>query len=304
MLSNGTRSFPEVLVFVVDGPRGYNLWCCILFPEDIGRKVTPMGKLYVVGPQSGVRRDVPLRALRVLQESALIAVQGIDSVREWLLRIKIRTPLLDIADHGATALLLEALRGGDVAWLVQTLADLSGSARRVLLGLVEQGIEPVSVPGPSTAIAGLAVSTLPADGLTFLGLLPALSGERRSLFKAVAYEPRTVVCEVAAEHLADVRRDLLACLGDRRVTLHGARDTWRGRASQAQEWPESEDRLVLVIEGAGRGQAWSIERVGDEVLKLLATGASPRDVAREISRCSGWPKRRVYQLIVSVRKEG
>ena len=116
-----------------------------------------MGKLYLVGPHSGVRRDVPLRALRVLEESSLIAVQGIDSVREWLSTINIHTPLLDISNRGATALLLEALRGGDVAWLVQTLADLSGSARRVLLELVEQGIEPVSVPGPSNAIAGLAV---------------------------------------------------------------------------------------------------------------------------------------------------
>jgi 16S rRNA (cytidine1402-2'-O)-methyltransferase len=262
-----------------------------------------MGKLYLVGPLGKARCDVPLRALRILQESALIVVQGVDFVPKWLLQEDVRTPLLDIECDEAFSLLQEALSRGDIAWLVQTLSDLAGSAHHVLLTLIGRGIEPVSVPGPSSAIADLTVSGLPTDSLTFLGLLPGLSSERRALLETVADEPRTIVCEVAAEHLADVQRDLLARLGDRRVTLHGMHDTWRGQVSQAQGWPEWEGRLTLVVEGAGRNEAWSAERVSDEVEKLLAAGASPRDVARDVSRRSGWPRRQVYPLVVSAGKE-
>jgi 16S rRNA (cytidine1402-2'-O)-methyltransferase len=261
-----------------------------------------MGKLYLVGPLGDSWPDVPLRALRVLQASALIVGRNIDPVREWLRQGDIDAPLIDICASEAIPLLSDTLRCSDVAWLVRTLDDLSGPVRELLSKLVEQGIEPLSVPGPSDAIAGLVVSGLPADSLTFLGLLPADSAKRRSLLNAVAHEPRTLVCEVDAEYLPEIVRDLLACLGDRRVTLHGVRETWRGQIGQVESWPDGE-RLTVVIEGAGRGVAWPMDQVRDEVHKLLAAGAPPREVAREVARRSGWPRREVYRLTVSARKE-
>jgi 16S rRNA (cytidine1402-2'-O)-methyltransferase len=263
-----------------------------------------MAKFYVVGPLGDGGRDVPLRALHVLHQVSLIMAQDVESAREWLRQAGISTPVHDIRGSEAISLLLETLHNKDVAWLVQALAELSGSARGILLRLIEHGIEPLSVPGSSRELASLAVSGLSTDSLTLLGVLPEYSGERRALLEAVASEPRTVICDAAAEHLADLRRDLLACLGDRRVTLHGMRDTWRGRAAQMQGWPESKERLMLVIEGADRDQAWPTARVDAELRKLLAAGGSPRDVARDVSRRSGWPSRQVYQLIVSAREEG
>jgi 16S rRNA (cytidine1402-2'-O)-methyltransferase len=261
-----------------------------------------MGKLYLVGPLGDVWRDIPLRALRVLRDSSLIVGRDVDSVREWLCQEDIHTPLIDLCDDGAVAQLWEALSCGEVVWLIQWLEDLSEPARGVLLRLVERGIEPVSVPGPSNAISGLIVSGLPTDSLTYLGTLPECSGRRRALFKAVAYHRRTLICEIKTERLPDVLRDLVACLGDRRVTLHDRYDTWRGQASLAPVWPGG-GRLALAIEGARRDPVWSTERVDDEVHKLLSVGASPREVAREVARRSGRPRREVYQYVVSVRKE-
>ena len=258
-----------------------------------------MAKLYVVGPLGDVWRDVPLRALRVLQESSLIVAQDLESVREWLLQGQVRTPLLDVCDHEAIPLILETLRSGDVAWLVRALADFAGPARGVLARLIEHGIEPISVPGPAHAILGLSVSGLPADSLTFLGTLVLPLNERRSLLDSVADKPETVACEVTAEQLPDVLSDVLASLGDRRITIYGRDWVWRGRAAQAGRWPGG-GRLALIIEGAGQDRAWDRAQVDAEISKLLNAGVSPREVAREVARRSRWPRRQVYQMAIAL----
>jgi 16S rRNA (cytidine1402-2'-O)-methyltransferase len=260
------------------------------------------GKLYVVGPLGDRWQDVPIRALRILREARVVVSQDIEAARGLFDRADIRTLLLEIGDTETLQSILGALRAGDVAWLVTSPADLSGPARRLLGLLIERDIEPVSVPGPSNEIAGLAVSGLPTDSYTFLGTISGPLSERCSLLERVACEPRTIVCEVTAGHLPEVVHDVLACLGDRRVMLYGERGAWRGQASQVQAWPGKE-RLTLVIAGAGRDPVWTQERVRDEVQKLLAAGAAARDVAREVARRSGWPRRQVYQLAMSILKE-
>ncbi|MFO7695719.1 MAG: hypothetical protein R6X16_00995 [Anaerolineae bacterium] len=262
-----------------------------------------MGKLYVVGPLGDVWRDVPLRALHVLQESSFIVAHNVESVREWLLQGEICTPLLDVCDNEMIPLLLEALRSRDVAWLVQALADLEGSARSALARLIEHGIEPISVPGPSHVISGLSVSGLSTDRFTFLGSPALRSSERRSLLEAVADEPATVACEVTAEQLPDVLGDVLASLGDRRMTIHGRRFVWRGQAVQAGRWP-GEGWLALIIEGAGQDRAWTRTQVDAEISRLLNAGVSSREVARGVARRSGWPRRQVYQMAIALCGEG
>jgi 16S rRNA (cytidine1402-2'-O)-methyltransferase len=184
---------------------------------------------------------------------------------------------------------------GDVAWLLARVTDLAGAAHHLLVALLEQGVVLASVPGASAAISGLAVSGLPTDRFTFLGLLPELSESRRALLLRVAGEGRTVVCEVIADHVPGVLADIQTFLGDRQVALYQDRDVWRGRASQAGVRPGA-GRWVLVIEPAEPDQAWTIGRVRGEVRGLLAAGMSSRDVAREVAQRSGWPKRVVYQM--------
>jgi 16S rRNA (cytidine1402-2'-O)-methyltransferase len=261
-----------------------------------------MGKLYIVGPMEGSWQDVPLWALQVLRNSSLIVAQDIGSAVEWLQRGEIHTPLLHICGVETIPRLLEALRTGDVAWLFMRLVDLDSRTRHLFDRLAEQGTELISVPGPCSAVAALAVSGMPVDGLTYLGALPDAPRERSFLLQSVAGERQTIVCEVTADGLEGVLVDVLACLGDRRVLLYKEHVTWRGWLSKAIKWP-GKGWFTLVIEGAEPARAWSQQRVGDEIAKWLASGASTRDIAREVARRSGWPRKRVYRLVVSARRE-
>jgi 16S rRNA (cytidine1402-2'-O)-methyltransferase len=261
-----------------------------------------MSHLYMVGPIGGDWRDLSLRAQRILREASLIMTQDVRSTRKWLEQGDICTPAIEVGHEDAASSVLSALRTGDVAWLVVGLADLSSAARQLLMGLSEQGIELLTAPGPSGVVSRWVVSGLPTDSLTFLGVLPGDFRERRAMLESVAYEPQTLVCEFPAEHLGEATRDVVACLGDRRVALHGEWGVWRGQASQAAAraggaW------FTLVIDGAVQDAAWEDDQVDACIRELLAAGGSARDVAREVSQRSGWPRRRVYRLVVSVHTE-
>ena len=118
----------------------------------------------------------------------------------------------------------------------------------------------------------------------------------------ISDERPTVVLEVAAGHLPEVLCDIVAYLGDRRVALHGVHGVWRGRASKA-EAHMGEDWLTVVIDGAAQDATWTDEQVGACIRELLDAGESPRDVARQVARRSGWPRRQVYRLAVAVHRE-
>jgi 16S rRNA (cytidine1402-2'-O)-methyltransferase len=256
-----------------------------------------MGELFIVGPLGESCQDVPLRALRILRQAALIVVQDVGDAHQVLGRLGVQARVLAADEAGAREAILRTLAVGDVAWLIAQVAELSGPAHRLLVSLLEQGVVLASVPGASAAISGLAISGLSADRFTFLGLLPESPQVRRSLLQRVVGERWTVVCEVMIGHVPDVLGDVLALLGDRQVALYQDQDVWRGRASQAGAWPGT-GRWVLVIERAESDQAWTTGHVRDEVHELLAAGMSPRDVAREVAQRSGWPKRKVYQMVL------
>jgi 16S rRNA (cytidine1402-2'-O)-methyltransferase len=148
----------------------------------------------------------------------------------------------------------------------------------------------------------LVVSGLPTDSLTYLGVLSGDCRERRAMLESVFDARQTLVFKIAAEHLTEALCDVIACLGDRRLALHGEQGTWRGRASQGGVHLGG-DWLTLVIDGAAQDVTWTDEQVSACIRELLDAGRSSRDVAREIARRSGWPRRQVYQLAVSVRTE-
>lgn len=257
-----------------------------------------MGKLYIVNLSAGCREDVTFRAMRVLKEASCIVTQDTALAQELTARWDIRTPLLGVGGSGPGAglsVVLAALDEGDVAWLLPNVDDLPEPVWRSFRALAEQGVDLLSVPGPSAVVSALATSGLPSDRFTFLGLLSSSRDARRSTLGRFAHERLTLVCTVRGEHLTDALDDVRAVLGDRQIAICRDRDTWRGRASQAPGQMGA-GAWTLVIKGAEQDPKWPEERVRDRVREMLAAGMSARDVAREVASRAGWPKREVYRM--------
>jgi len=248
--------------------------------------------VYVVGPLPESVEDWTLRQQRVLREAAFVAVAG--EVHEALPG-KLFALEEDPAEN-ARAIVERLEHGtGAIAWI----GELPSSLWRTLRELGERGVALISVPGPTALVAALAVSGLPTSPVTLLGPLPAAREARRRALQHVSADAHTIVCQVEEDPTGELWADLAQILGDRRIAWYREGVIRQGRVDTPVP---IEARYVLVIEGAAAGdQRWDEGRVRERVRALLDEGGSVRDVAREIARQSGWPRRWIYRIVMDER---
>jgi len=215
--------------------------------------------LYVVATPIGNLEDISLRALRILREVTLIAAEDTRKIKRLLNKYDITTPATSFHEHSGAAKInriLEKLGEGDVALVSEAgMPGISDPGYELVTAAIDRGFPVVPIPGPSVVTAALAVSGLPTDSFKCLGFLPSRANARRHLLEEDADETSTLVIFEAPHRLVASLTDMLAVLGDRRITvcreltkLH--EEVFRGFISQALEhFASPRGEFTLVIEG-------------------------------------------------------
>lgn len=271
-----------------------------------------VGILYVVGAPAGNLDDLTHRARRILGEVTLIVVEDVSLGQKLLAQHGLTTPLFTLQPSiGAEDLntLLDTLADRDVALLTSgwSVGPLYAS-QQLIRAAVAREIRVLAVPGPSFPIAALVISGLPTDSFVYLHRLPQQAETRRALLHAVSHERRTLVLLDALDGLPE----LYQAFGDRELAVvasleeEGAQVAWRGTLSLAIE--EFADRLIgcpcaLVVDGAPEAARWDEEKVRHQIHALLERGHGAKAISQQLAAESGWPRRQVYQLALSVRED-
>ncbi len=273
-----------------------------------------MGTLYIVGTPIGNLEDITLRALRVLRECTMIAAEDTRRTRILLEHYGIHTPMISYFEHNEPVRIphiLEALTRGDVALVSEAgMPGLSDPGYALIRAALDRGFPVVPIPGPSAPVTALVVSGLPADRFLFLGFLPRRPGERRRLLATVASLPWTLVAFEAPHRLRESLQDILEILGDRpmaaaRELTKVHEEIRRGTVREilkhfTREEPRGE--FTLVIAGAPEEtERWEEEEVRSRLQELLSAGMTPAQAAREVARASGWPRRVIYRMALTLR---
>ena len=268
-----------------------------------------MGTLFVVGTPIGNLEDITLRALRILQEVALIAAEDTRRARILTRRYEIETPVTSYFQGNELTKLeqvLEALETGDVALISEAgMPGLSDPGYELIHAAIERGYPVVPVPGPSAPVTALVVSGLPSDRFLYLGFLPRRRSERRRLLAQVARVQHTLVAFEAPHRLRQSLADMEAVLGDRPLAvcreltkLH--EEVWRGTVAGARAHFDAVDprgEFTLVIGGAPEGsERWDAEQVRAALDELLAQGIPRPAAAQRVAADSGWSRAEVYKL--------
>ncbi len=287
-----------------------------------------MGTLYLVATPIGNLEDITLRALRLLREVPLIAAEDTRHTRKLLSHYQIRTSMISYHEHSPPArreALLAALAEGDVALVSDAgTPALSDPGQELVREAIMAGYPVVPVPGPTAAISALVASGLPTDEFTFLGFLPRKPAERKAALERVRHEPRTLVLYEAPHRLLATLDDLLAVLGDRQIAvareltklheewLRGAISAVRARSTSGSG-PRGE--YVLVVAGAPAHGDRSTSAAASKVTEpqqpraqrllhdLLEAGLGTRDVAAQVARELGMPRREAYALALKAARE-
>jgi 16S rRNA (cytidine1402-2'-O)-methyltransferase len=195
---------------------------------------------------------------------------------------------------------------------------VSDPGYRLVRAVIAAGHRVTVVPGPSAALAALAVSGLPPAPHLFLGFLPPKAGARRARIAEIArWEAAglsaTLVLFEAPQRLGALLADLAAGLGEGRPAavareltklfeevVRGSLGALAGR--YAQETPRGE---IVVVVGPGAGTAAvedaEIERMLHAALKR---GLGVRDAAAEVAAATGRARREVYALALRASGRG
>lgn len=273
-----------------------------------------MSTLYLVATPIGNLEDLSPRAIRILKEALLIAAEDTRHTSKLLTHFDIKTPTTSYFDHNKQKKLdkvLETLEQGDVALVSDAgTPGLNDPGYLLVRAALDAGHTVSPIPGPSAPIAALVISGLHTDHFLYLGYLPRKRGERQRAIREVQHLPYTLIFFETPHRIKDALKDLETILGDREIAVAGEltkmyEEVFRGTINQAREqFTEQPARgeYTLVIAGKTKEKSlWGEDELVATLKEHLEKDTPPSEIARQVAERSGWPRRKVYNILTDLQ---
>ena len=267
------------------------------------------GKLYLVGTPIGNLGDFSPRAIDTLNEVDFIAAEDTRVTLKLLNHFDIRKPMVSYFEHNkyaSGAKIFERISAGESCALVTDagMPAISDPGEDIVRMCAENGVEVVTVPGPSALISAIALSALPTGRFCFEGFLSTANKSRREHLEGLKNEKRTMIFYEAPHKLMRTLEDMKNCFGaDRRISLcreltkiheETVRTTLGGAIEHfTEKAPKGE--FVLVIEGASEAEnEFSLEDAVALVEKYRGEGLSRKAACKKAAADTGFAANELY----------
>lgn len=275
------------------------------------------GILYLCATPIGNLEDMPVRAIRIMNEADIIAAEDTRNSIKLLNHFEIKTPMTSYHEYNkvekARYLVDKLLEGKTIALITDAgTPGISDPGEEIVKQCVEAGIEVYSIPGPAACINALIISGLSTRRFVFEAFLPTDKKERAAVLAELERETRTMIIYEAPHHLIKTLTELQEVLGDnRRIAtckeLTKKHETvFRSTIKEAVEYynenaPRGE--YVLVIEGYDRKQLereeteeWQKKPVEEHMEFYLKQGYDKKEAMKMVAKDRGVSKRDIYNL--------
>lgn len=270
------------------------------------------GTLAVVATPIGNLDDLSPRALRTLEEAALLCCEDTRHTLQLLNAHGRRAArLLSVHEHNEEeriGTVLETLAEGLSVALVSDAGTplISDPGYRLVRAALDSGHTVVSVPGPCAAIAALSISGLPSDRFRFEGFLPERRSQRRERLAALATETATVVLYESAHRILDLMADAAVELGSARPLVvireisKRFETTLRGNAAELQvrlaaDPDQQRGEFVVLIGGQTEAADQRIDAL--RLARLLTESMPAAQAARLAARHYEVDRRDLYRAL-------
>jgi 16S rRNA (cytidine1402-2'-O)-methyltransferase len=268
---------------------------------------TPIGNL----------ADITLRAIHVLGLVDAVACEDTRHSAPLLRQLGIEgKTLIAVHEHNereaAAGVLLRLARGERVAYVSDAGTPAISDPGAALVAAVQAaGYRALPIPGASSAVAALSVAGDTARGpFTFVGFLPARSGERALALKELAASPLTQVLfeaphriEALATALAEAcaARTLTVCreLTKQFETVH------RLPANELPAWlaadaNRSRGEFVLVVHAQPMADA-ATPSTHDVTLRTLLAALPLKQAVALAAELTGAPRNALYERALALK---
>lgn len=268
------------------------------------------GALHVVGTPIGNLGDLSLRAREVLGAVDIIAAEDTRRTGRLLSSIGLQATVIAFHDHNEaerTPGLLKRLLDGESIALVSDAGTplISDPGWRLVRAALADGIEVLSVPGPSAVSAALSVCGLPTDRFVFEGFLPRRGAERTARLEALQNETRTIVFFESVHRLGRTLGVLAEQFGGQRdaaiarelTKLHECvyTGTLAELGARLGDGITLRGEFVVVVAGAHTAQRPE-ESEALRIFAVLCEELPPDKAATLCARITGLPRNVVYRL--------
>lgn len=277
--------------------------------------------LYVVATPIGNLEDITLRALRVLRSASVIACEDTRHTQKLLNHFDIHTKTISYHEHNeaerAEELVARIARGEAVALVSDAgTPGISDPGGRVIGVALERGVRVVPVPGAVAFISALTGSGMASGQFTFLGFLPAKSGQRRTALEQLRPRTDTVIFYEAPHRIVDTLEDIQELLGVRPIAVAREltkmhEEVLRGTAATVLKQLQSRagalrGEFVLIIGAAAAsrpfGDKTALEGKKEETENLSAAALHQR--LAEIMSAQSLDERSALKVLAKERNVG
>lgn len=272
------------------------------------------GELFVVGTPIGNLGDLSPRAVSTLEKVDFIAAEDTRVTIKLLNYFNIKNKLIAYHEHNRAEKgpsIVERILSGENCALVTDagMPAISDPGQDLVRLCHENGINVVTVPGPSAIITALALSGLEVSRFTFEGFLTGNKPKRREHLEEIKTERKTMVFYEAPHKLAATLRDLHTTLGDRKVALvkeltkihenieFGTLAEFDGK----YDGIKLKGEYVIIIEAKTEEQLKEEEEQPDPVeiaRKYVAEGLSNNEAAKRAAKETNTKKSEIYKQLV------
>ncbi len=273
------------------------------------------GKLYVVSTPIGNLEDISLRAIRILKEVDLIACEDTRNTRKLLSHYQIRKPLTSYHEHNerekAKDLLSQLEAGMNIALVSDAgTPGISDPGFRLVKTASENGIDVISVPGPSAAVAALSISGLPTSSFSFFGFLPKTKNKKGQFLREIKDLEQTLIFYESSRRIIDTLASIIEVFGDRQISVSREltkmfEETITGKISDVierlREKKELKGEFTFVIEGnKDEHREFSIEKLERDIRSYKDRGFSLKNAVEELAIKSKLPKNQLYREALKI----
>ncbi|HEU4552785.1 MAG TPA: 16S rRNA (cytidine(1402)-2'-O)-methyltransferase [Chitinophaga sp.] len=174
-------------------------------------------KLYIVPSPIGNLADITYRAVKVLEEVALILAEDTRTSGVLLRHYNIQKPITPYHQHNEHKVLqhlLQQLQAGKTMALLTDAGTPGVSDPGFLLvrECIRTGIPVECLPGATAFVPALVSSGIPMNRFTFEGFLPPKKG-RHTLLTQLAQDERTIVFYESPQRLVKTLEELIPYFG-------------------------------------------------------------------------------------------
>ena len=276
--------------------------------------------LIIISTPIGNLGDITQRAAHLLAQADIIACEDTRQTRKLLslLSISSSAELWAYHDHNGAKVrpkLINVMKAGQQVALASDAGTplISDPGYKLVTACLENDIPVTAAPGPTAPIVALTLSGLPSDRFSFQGFVPQKKKAARDALEESRLLTMTQIWFETPKRLAATLKMMAGIYGNRYCVI--ARELtklhetlYRGMladlAKQFEGAPILKGELVLVVEGADKHATQvSIEKIS-ELLRARMHKMSLRDAVEEVEDLSGLPRKQIYQLALSISKNG